>query len=40
MNIKLSLAWYDIWIGCYIDRKSFSIYICLLPCVVLKITKK
>ena len=37
MKIKLFFAWYDIWIGVYVDRKNKTVYICPLPCVVLSI---
>jgi len=35
--MKLFLAWYDMWVGAYFDRKERLLFICLLPCVVLRI---
>ena len=39
MNIKIFIAWYDFWVGWYYDRKQRTLYICLLPCIVIKINK-
>jgi hypothetical protein len=36
-NIKLSFAWYDIWIGAYVDTKNKKIYICLIPTLLITI---
>jgi len=36
MTITLSFAWYDIWVGIYIDRARRAVYVCPLPCLVLK----
>ena len=36
-NIKLSFAWYDLWIGAYIDSHNKRIYICLIPTILLTI---
>ncbi len=37
MRIKVYFAWYDLWIGAFIDRKANAIYICLLPTIVIKL---
>jgi hypothetical protein len=37
MKIKLFFAWYDFWIGWFYDRKKITLYICLLPMIVLSI---
>ena len=37
-KIKFSLA--DWWIGIYIDRKDESVYICPLPCILIKVWKQ
>lgn len=37
MKIKMFIAWFDIWIGMFIDKKNKTIYICPLPCIVIKI---
>jgi hypothetical protein len=33
-RIKLSFAWYDIWIGFYYDKNSHTLYFCPLPMLV------
>jgi hypothetical protein len=40
MKVKVFFAWYDIWVGVFIDREKKCIYICLLPMIVIKISKK
>lgn len=35
-RLKIFFAWYDLWIGAYIDVKDKSLYVCPLPCVVFK----
>ncbi len=36
-NIRLSLAWYDIWVGLFIDSEKRKLYICPLPFVLFTI---
>jgi hypothetical protein len=36
-KIKVVLAWYDLWIGAYYDRKTSALYILPVPMVGLKI---
>ena len=38
MSIHLFLAWYDLWIGAYYDRRNRTWYVCPLPCIVIKIS--
>ena len=40
MKIKIFFAWYDLWIGFYIDRKNKCLYICPLPTLVIKISQE
>jgi hypothetical protein len=35
--ISIKFIWYDLWMGIYIDTKTKQIYICPLPCIVIKI---
>ncbi len=37
-NLRLSFAWYDIWIGIYIDTKNKKVYICPLPMILVTIS--
>lgn len=37
LRLSFFLAWYDIWIGAYVDTKGRAIYVCPLPCCVLKL---
>jgi hypothetical protein len=36
-NLKISFAWYDLWIGIYIDKSNKKLYICLIPTLLLTI---
>lgn len=35
--MRISLKWYDLWIGLYWDREKHILYFCPLPCVVVAI---
>lgn len=35
--MRVFFAWYDAWIGLYYDRKKRTLYICLLPMIVIEI---
>lgn len=35
-RIIMFFAWYDLWIGLFIDHKKHNLYLCLMPCVVIK----
>lgn len=37
VRVKPLFAWYDIWIGVFIDTKKSKIYILPLPCIGLVI---
>jgi hypothetical protein len=32
LNIQVFFAWYDAWVGIYIDRKKRRVYVLPLPC--------
>ena len=36
-QVSLFFAWYDMWIGIYWDQKQRALYICPLPCCVIKL---
>lgn len=36
IKAKLFFRWFDLWIGCYIDKPRRSIYVCLIPMVGIK----
>lgn len=40
MTMTISFAWYDLWIGIYIDRARRAVYVCPLPCLVLKFQRR
>jgi hypothetical protein len=33
--MKVSFAWYDLWVGAYWDRKGRVLYVCPLPTLLL-----
>ena len=37
VKIRPMFAWYDLWIGIYIDRKNSRAYVLPLPCVGFRI---
>lgn len=39
MNVRVRFAWYDMWIGAYWDRKTRVLYICLLPTLLLEVSR-
>jgi hypothetical protein len=34
--VKVYFAWYDLWVGLYVDVKKSVMYICPLPCLVIE----
>lgn len=38
MKIEMSFAWYDLWIGAFIDIEKKKLYICMLPTFLITIT--
>lgn len=39
-NFKLSFAWYDLWVGVFVDTNKRKIYICLIPTLLITIKLK
>lgn len=37
VKVSLDLLWYDAWIGAFWDRKQKTLYVCPLPCCVIKL---
>jgi hypothetical protein len=33
--VSVRFAWYDLWVGAYIDRENRTVYVCPLPCLLL-----
>lgn len=33
MRVRLVLAWYDLWIGAFIDRPGRRVFIFPVPCI-------
>ncbi len=40
MKVTFFVAWYDFWIGAFWDTKKKILYICPLPCCVIRIEAK
>lgn len=36
MKLSVFFAWYDAWIGVFVDTKKRAVYVCPIPCVVFK----
>ena len=36
-RIELVLAWYDFWVGVYVDRDKRTIYILPAPCIGVRV---
>lgn len=38
MSVSFLVAWYDLWVGVFWDRKARKLYVLLLPCVGVVLT--
>lgn len=38
MKVQILVAWYDLWVGAYWDRKSRCLYLLPVPCIGLKVS--
>jgi len=36
-RIRAYFAWYDMWVGAYYDQEERILYVCLLPCCVIRL---
>ena len=36
-KVKISFAWYDLWIGAFVDTNKKRLYICPLPTMLITI---
>lgn len=36
-RVKVFLAWYDLWVGAYVDWPKKLLYLCPLPCLVIRV---
>ncbi len=39
-KFKLSFAWYDLWLGIFVDTNKGKLYICLIPTLLITISFK
>lgn len=37
MRVSFFFAWFDAWVGVYVDRPKRTVYVCPLPCCVFKL---
>lgn len=37
LKAKISLVWQDMWVGAFYDKPKGIFYICLFPCIVIKL---
>lgn len=35
--VSIKFAWYDLWVGVFIDRAKRIVYVCPLPCILVTI---
>lgn len=35
--MKVRFAWFDMWIGVYVDTEKRRLYVCPLPCLLVEI---
>ena len=40
MKVSFSFLWYDLWVGAFYDQKRRILYVCFLPCCVLKFERR
>ena len=40
MKFDVQFKWFDMWVGAYWDRVGRMLYVCPLPCVVLRFWRR
>lgn len=40
MKVRVAFAWYDMWVGAYWDRRTRTLYVCLLPMLLIEISAR
>ena len=40
MRFLFFFAWFDLWVGAYVERRSRSLFVCPPPCMVLVISNE
>jgi hypothetical protein len=36
-RLRVKFAWYDLWVGAYIDRAKRVLYVCPLPTLLIEV---
>lgn len=36
-RVRVKFAWYDLWVGVFIDRKKRVLYLCPLPMFLIEV---
>lgn len=39
IRLRFFFAWYDFWIGAFFDRRLGVLFVCLIPCCVIEISR-
>lgn len=37
LHLRIAFAWYDLWVGVFIDRRARTLYVCPLPALVISL---
>jgi len=40
VKVTVRFAWYDMWMGVYVDRKARRVYVCPLPCLLFTFSRR
>ncbi len=36
-NVRLSFAWYDLWVGIFVDKPKRRVYVCIIPTILITV---